>query len=68
MKEIDRSHDSDTEEFYSVNFKNYTVNGPVVTVPDELGEAIQHSWPEYKKRTVPEGDISWLPYARDESF
>lgn len=53
-KEIDRSHDHDTEEFYSVNFKNYKVNGDVVTVPDELGEAIEHSWPVYAERKVPE--------------
>ena len=53
MKEVDRSHDNDTEEFYSVNFKNYKVNGPVVTVPNDLAEAIEHSWPKYEERKVP---------------
>lgn len=54
MKEVDRSHDNDTEEFYSVNFKNYKVNGPVVTVPNDLAEAIEHSWPKYEERKVPD--------------
>lgn len=53
MKEIDRSHDPDTEEFYSVNFKNYKVTGDSVTVPDDLGEAIEHSWPSYPERPIP---------------
>lgn len=68
MKEIDRSHDHDTEEFYSVNFKNYKVNGEVVTVPDELGEAIEHSWPKYEERPQSSDALPTLPWARSESF